>query len=301
MGEVKHIPVMSEEIIAILSKIDNLSYVIDATVGLGGHAFEILSSFPRVRLLGIDQDDQALVMAAQRLECFGERVLLLKSNFKHIDEIVKTYLLKEENADAILFDLGVSSLQLDDEERGFSFNKEGPIDMRMDKDATVTACDLINKLTYDELAKIFYEYGEERFSRLLAKAIVRHRDRYGQISSTSELVDIIRGALPAKVQRRMGKHPARRVFQALRIAVNDELNALKMGLEKSVGCVRSGGIIVVLSYHSLEDRLVKHTFKRWETDGLGSLYTKKPISPKAEEIKSNPRSRSAKLRAFAKF
>ena len=300
MGEIKHIPVMTGEIISILSKVDKLSYVIDATIGLGGHAFEILSSFSEVRLLGIDQDDQALAVAAQRLECFGERVLLLKSNFKHIDEIVKTY-LKEEKVDAILFDLGVSSLQLDDEERGFSFNKEGPIDMRMDKDATVTACDLVNKLTYDELSKIFYEYGEERFSRLLAKAIVRHRDRYGQISSTSELVDIIRGALPAKVQRRTGKHPARRIFQALRIAVNDELNALEMGLEKSLRCVRSGGTIVVLSYHSLEDRRVKHAFKRWKSDGLGSLYTKKPISPKEEEIKSNPRSRSAKLRAFVKF
>jgi len=299
MGSIDHIPVMSEEIIDILSQIDELDLLVDTTVGLGGHALRICSTFPNVVILGVDQDEEALAIASNRLADFKDRVILIKSNFKFIDEVMKSH-LPGQVADAVLFDLGVSSMQLDDGERGFSFNKEGPIDMRMDKQSSISAQDLINTLTVDELTEIFYKYGEERHVRLLAKAIVRYRDRRGQISSTTELVNIVRDALPAKIQRRMGKHPARKIFQALRIAVNDEINALKQGLASSIDCVRSGGVIIALSYHSLEDRLVKHTFKQWESDGLGRLYSKKPILPKTEEVENNPRSRSAKLRAFIK-
>ncbi|HPP14012.1 MAG TPA: 16S rRNA (cytosine(1402)-N(4))-methyltransferase RsmH [Acetomicrobium flavidum] len=299
MGSIDHVPVMSDEIIDILSKIDRLDLLIDATLGLGGHALRICSTFPSVVILGVDQDEEALAVASKKLADFKDRVMLVKSNFKLIDDIVMSH-LSGRLADAVLFDLGVSSMQVDDEERGFSFNKEGPLDMRMDKQGAISAYDLINKLTVDELTEIFYKYGEERYSHLLAKAIVRYRERHGQISSTTELVEIVRNALPARIQRHMGKHPARKIFQALRIVVNDEINALKQGLTKSVDCVRSGGVIIVLSYHSLEDRLVKHTFKQWESDGRGRLYSKKPILPKPEEVERNPRSRSAKLRAFIK-
>jgi len=281
MGSIDHVPVMSDEIIDILSKIDRLDLLIDATLGLGGHALRICSTFPSVVILGVDQDEEALAVASKKLADFKDRVMLVKSNFKLIDDIVMSH-LSGRLADAVLFDLGVSSMQVDDEERGFSFNKEGPLDMRMDKQGAISAYDLINKLTVDELTEIFYKYGEERYSHLLAKAIVRYRERHGQISSTTELVEIVRNALPARIQRHMGKHPARKIFQALRIVVNDEINALKQGLTKSVDCVRSGGVIIVLSYHSLEDRLVKHTFKQWESDGRGRLYSKNPycLSPK---------------------
>lgn len=299
MGSIDHVPVMSDEIIDILSKIDRLDLLIDATLGLGGHALRICSTFPSVVILGVDQDEEALAVASKKLADFKDRVMLVKSNFKLIDDIVMSH-LSGRLADAVLFDLGVSSMQVDDEERGFSFNKEGPLDMRMDKQGAISAYDLINKLTVDELTEIFYKYGEERYSHLLAKAIVRYRERHGQISSTTELVEIVRNALPARIQRHMGKHPARKIFQALRIVVNDEINALKQGLTKSVDCVRSGGVIIVLSYHSLEDRLVKHTFKQWESDGRGRSCSKKPILPKPEEVERNPRSRSAKLRAFIK-
>jgi len=234
--------------------------LIDATLGLGGHALRICSTFPSVVILGVDQDEEALAVASKKLADFKDRVMLVKSNFKLIDDIVMSHLLGRL-ADAVLFDLGVSSMQVDDEERGFSFNKEGPLDMRMDKQGAISAYDLINKLTIDELTEIFYKYGEERYSHLLAKAIVRYRERHGQISSTTELVEIVRNALPARIQRHMGKHPARKIFQALRIVVNDEINALKQGLTKSVDCVRSGGVIIVLSYHSLEDRLAKQELK----------------------------------------
>jgi len=299
MEVISHIPVLTNEIIDILSLSDDIKLVVDATVGLGGHAYALLSTFPDIKLLGLDQDERALAIASERLKPFGERVLLVKSNFRFIDDVVKNS-FRYAAVDAILFDLGVSSLQLDDDERGFSFNKPGPIDMRMDHCAELTAFDIINRYSVEELSDIFYKYGEERYSRQIAKAIIRYREREGLIASTAKLVEIIRGALPAKIQRQMGKHPARRIFQALRIVVNDELGALESGLKNSLSCLRSGGLLVVISYHSLEDRIVKHSFKGWDKGGIGKIYSKKPILPKREEIESNPRSRSAKLRVLIK-
>ncbi|KRT36276.1 16S rRNA (cytosine(1402)-N(4))-methyltransferase RsmH [Acetomicrobium hydrogeniformans] len=299
METIRHVPVLTNEIINILSLSDDLKLVVDATVGLGGHAYALLSTFPDIKLLGLDQDETALEIAYERLKPFGERVLLVKSNFRFIDDVVKNH-FRSVAVDAILFDLGVSSLQIDDEERGFSFNKPGPIDMRMDREAKVTAFDIINNYCIKDLSDIFYKYGEERYSRQIAKAIVRYREQKGLIASTAELVEIIRRALPAKIQRQMGKHPARRVFQALRIVVNDELGALESGLKNSLGCLRSGGHLIVISYHSLEDRIVKHSFKDWEKEGIGKIFSKKPILPKREEIEGNPRSRSAKLRVLIK-
>lgn len=299
MEAIRHVPVLTNEIIDILSLSDDIKIVVDATVGLGGHAYALLSTFPDIKLLGLDQDERALAIASEKLKPFGERVLLVKSNFRFIGDVVKNS-FRSVAVDAILFDLGVSSLQLDDDERGFSFNKPGPIDMRMDREAELTAFDIINNYSIKELSDVFYKYGEERYSRQIAKAIVRYREQKGLITSTAELVEIIRGALPAKIQRQMRKHPARRIFQALRIVVNDELGALESGLKNSLGCLRSGGYLVVISYHSLEDRIVKHSFKGWEKEGIGKIFSKKPILPKREEMEGNPRSRSAKLRVLIK-
>ncbi|HOK18994.1 MAG TPA: 16S rRNA (cytosine(1402)-N(4))-methyltransferase RsmH [Thermosynergistes sp.] len=292
-----HIPVLLEEVVSLLSKHLHPKRVVDATVGLGGYAEAILSRFPEISLLGIDRDEEALSIAKDRLSCFEGRFCLVRGDFAELASHLKAK--GWDKADAIVADLGVSSLQLDCPERGFSFDREGPLDMRMSpSENTTTAAQLINELSEDELARIFIEYGEERFGKRMARTIVRWRSSKGPITSTKALVEVIRSSLPAPLQRKLGRHPARRVFQALRIAVNDELEALKTMLESSCSVLYPNGVIIVVSYHSLEDRIVKRHFLMWQHESLGKVIFKGPLTPSAEEIKRNRRARSAKLRAF---
>ena len=283
-----------EEIISSLKGHECLRRVLDGTLGLGGYSEAVLASFPEARVWGVDQDEQALQMASERLRPFADRFAAIHGNFSDLEEIAG------EGApyDAVLFDLGVSNLQISDGERGFSFQYDGPLDMRMDQGLPVTAADIVNECPEKDLAEIFWKFGEERFSREIARGIVRFRQKEGKIRTTATLVAVIRDTLPAPVQRKMGGHPARRVFQALRIKVNDELEALSGGLRGAVSLSGPGGLILVVSYHSLEDRIVKHQYREWQTEGSGKILTKHPLLPGDAEVERNFKARSAKLRVF---
>ena len=267
----------------VLGFLGGLGTVIDMTLGAGGHAEQLLGSGVE-HVIGVDRDPQAIALATQRLARFGERFTALSVRFSEVPA--------ENRADGVLYDLGVSSMQLDRAERGFSYRNPGPLDMRMGPDGE-SARDLVNSLGEEELARIIFEFGEERRSRRVAAAIVRARSR-APISTTDELARVVAGALGA---RRGGPHPARRTFQALRIAVNRELEELTASLPRAVGILAPGGRVVAITYHSLEDRIVKRFFL-----GEPSLevLTKKPIMPSRRETERNPRARSAKLRAAAK-
>lgn len=295
-----HIPVMMSQVMDIhaehLSGRPDLLFV-DATLGAGGHAYEVLRKYPDCRLIGFDQDLDARMLAAERLAEFGERVCVVSENFRMIEQSFSEHAWQK--ADGILFDLGVSNMQLTTPERGFSYQDEGPLDMRMDRGENVlSAEDIVNKSDIKELSRIFREYGEERYAFQIAKAIVRFRDKGGKLSTTNDLTALIRSALPAPVQRKMGTHPARRVFQALRIAVNAELDVLTEGLEGAYAVSGDEAVIIVISYHSLEDRIVKRCFLRWAEGERGKILTRRPLIPTDEEIEDNRSSRSAKLRAF---
>lgn len=289
-----HIPVLLKETIDLLRVEPGKKYI-DATLGGGGHSEEILKRGGK--LLGIDRDPQAVESATARLNQACPPPKVVWGNFENIEKIA------EENSfcrvDGILFDLGVSSHQLETPQRGFSFNQEGPLDMRMDPRLTVAAKDLVNGLTEKELEELFTKLGEEKFARRYAHAMVEYRKRK-ELETCDEVANIILRVAPAR-----GKfdrtHPATRVFQALRIAVNDELNGLKMALPKAVGLLNRNGRIVVLSFHSLEDGIVKRFFSEKQKEGILKIINDKPISPGEEEIKANPRSRSAKLRVAEKL
>lgn len=288
-----HVPVMVKEVLEILDPKPGGIYV-DATVGLGGHAKAIAERIkPDGLLIGIDRDENALRIAADVLK--DSNVRLLHGNFRDIDKLLGAELLGKVRG--ILFDLGLSSLQIEDEKRGFSFLREGPLDMRMGLDAPLRALDIINRSSLEELVRIFKRYGEERNAYMIAKAIVEKRVKK-PIETTTDLVEIIRDALPKPLQRKMGKHPARRVFQALRIKVNEELDSLDEGLKKAFDFLEIGGVLCVISYHSLEDRMVKVFMKRLYEAGMGEPLFKRALCPTEEEVSSNPRSRSAKLRAL---
>ncbi|AFY79390.1 S-adenosyl-methyltransferase MraW [Pleurocapsa sp. PCC 7327] len=276
-----HIPVLSRELIARL-KINPGGHYLDATIGGGGHSRLILETFPDVKVTGIDRDERAIAAAKANLAEYGaERLTFWQGNFADY---------QPENAryDGIIADLGVSSAQLDIPDRGFSFRHQAPLDMRMDRTQSLTAADIINDWDEEELAKIFYEYGEERLSRRIAKQIVRQRP----FQTTTELAEAIARCVPPKY--RYGRiHPATRVFQALRIAVNQELESLERFLDKAPHWLKIGGRIGIISFHSLEDRIVKH---RLRDSPLLEVLTKKPITPQPDEEAQNPRSRSAKLR-----
>ncbi|GAB1542322.1 16S rRNA (cytosine(1402)-N(4))-methyltransferase RsmH [Scytonema sp. NUACC21] len=275
-----HIPVLSREVIEGLAVRPNGHYL-DATVGGGGHSRLILESAPDVRLTAIDQDEDALAAAKKELAAFEERVQFIRTNFA-------AYQFPQNNFDGIIADLGVSSHHLDTPERGFSFRREANLDMRMDRRQSLTAADVINYWDEAELANIFFKYGEERLSRRIARHIVEKRP----FQTTTELASAIASSVPAKY--RHGRiHPATRVFQALRIAVNDELKVLETFLSKAPNALTPGGRIAVISFHSLEDRIVKHTLR---DSPLLQVLTKKPITAQEEEINNNPRARSAKLR-----
>ena len=287
-----HVPVLVAEVIAILQPRPGGCYL-DATVGLGGHAESLLAaSEPSGRLVGIDRDGEALTLARRRLAAFGDRVVLLHHRFEELADLTGA----GTEFDGILFDLGASSLHLDTAARGFSFGREGPLDMRMDQSAGQTAADLVGRLPERELADLIFRWGEDRWSRRIARAIVEAR-RSAPIRTTTRLAEVVGRAIP----RPAGPqhiHPATRTFQALRIAVNDELTGLGHALEEAVSHLRPGGRVAAISFHSLEDRIVKQTWKRLEAAGTGRILTKRPVIPGQAEATANPRARSAKLRAL---
>jgi 16S rRNA (cytosine1402-N4)-methyltransferase len=313
----QHTTVLKEEAVQAL-RIKPDGIYVDCTLGGAGHSLLIASRLKASgRLIALDQDDYALTCAKARLAAYLDRTTLVKSNFRHLREVLLEADVPHKDGwpqvDGILFDLGVSSPQLDEAERGFSYNHDAELDMRMDPSAELTAREVVNKWPEKELARILFEYGEEKFSRQIAAAIVREREK-SEIVTTGRLADIVKQAIPAAA-RRTGPHPARRSFQAIRIAVNDELNALKEALLQSIHCLAPGGRVAVITFHSLEDRICKQTFAKFvETctcppdfpvcvcrkKGLIRLVNRKPIVPGEEELLANPRARSAKLRIAEK-
>jgi 16S rRNA (cytosine1402-N4)-methyltransferase len=296
MGEVNHYPVMYREVLDLL-KVKEKRLVVDCTVGTGHHALRMLEVMaPDARLVGIDKDEESLSVAASRLKGFEGRFTLAKSDFHDLDSVLNGLGIKE--ADAFLFDLGISTYQLLNPERGFSFSKDGPLDMRMDREAFLSAADLVGSLNEDELGDIFKKFGEERYARRVASALVEAR-RKEPIQSTTALADIIYHSVPV-VARHTRIHPATRIFQALRIAVNRELDVIDGAIRKAVSFLTPGGHIGVISFHSLEDRIAKHTMRDLCDRGSLSLVVKKPACPSQEEVNENSASRSAKLRVAVK-
>lgn len=313
MPRVEHLPVLRDEALALLAP-ERGGLFVDATVGLGGHAEALLAGAPAARLVGLDRDAAALARAAERLAPFGDRARLVLANFHRCAAVLADLGVRPGGVAGLLFDLGVSSLQLGTAERGFSFRLDGPLDMRMGL-SELTAAELVNHRAEGELEKIFRDLGEERQARRIARAIVDARAER-PIATTADLKRVIdrakgggpRAAAPAGREGRID--PATRVFQALRIAVNEELAGLQRTIEQAVDMMSSDGRLVVISYHSLEDRIVKHTLRdmaRGEVDRITGrplaesqlleVMTGKPIRPGADEVARNPRSRSARLRA----
>jgi len=287
-----HRPVMAKEVLYWLNPKPGGLYV-DCTLGAGGHTQAILEKTNgQVKIVGIDRDEEALSIAREQLCDYREQLILIKDNFKKLPQILKER--KIERVDGILYDLGVSSMQMDTPERGFSFRYLAPLDMRMDTGQKLTASHLVNQLPERELEDIFFKLGEERWARRVAKFIVQER-RNHPLGTTGDLVEIIRRAIPSEVRRKRRIHFATKVFQALRIKVNAELENLRSGLEVSFDLLRKGGRICVISYHSLEDRIIKEEFKKREGEKI-NILTKKIIKPSFQEITANPRARSAKMR-----
>lgn len=297
-----HKSVLLKEVIEALEIKKDHRYL-DLTLGDGGHSREIIRLGGRI--VGVDADPQALERVRRRFEDEGveeSRFRLISGNFRDIKNLIllQTDTANQKFAGAI-FDLGVSSLQLESPERGFSFSKEGPLDMRLDPGLNVTALDLLNVLTRKELYELFASLGEEERSWGLAGALVRAREVGTVVKTTKDLARLVEGVYKRSGIRDWKIHPATRVFQALRIAVNDELGALKEGLNDCLDLIEKNGTIVVISFHSLEDRIVKDVFKDWQVKGYGEIVTKKPVIPEEREIEENPRSRSAKMRIFKKL
>jgi 16S rRNA (cytosine1402-N4)-methyltransferase len=281
----------------LIAATDRPKLIVDCTAGLGGHSLSLLEAAgPEARLIGMDVDECNLEAAMRRLDGTGRRFRLFRANFTEIRTVLAE--AGETAADVLLADLGVASTQLDDPGRGLSFATDGPLDMRLDDRIETTATELVNSLPQTDLANLIYEYGEERYSRRIARAIVAARKR-GRITRTAELADLVRGAYPAAARRsRRGVHPATRTFQALRIAVNEELEALEQLLAVLPNVVAANGRAGIISFHSLEDRRVKRAFRDLASDDRWELLTKKPVVPGPEETETNPRSRSAKLRGI---
>lgn len=311
MSEFTHRPVLLEECIEALN-IRPEGVYLDGTLGRAGHSREIAKRLTTGRLICVDRDQAALDAARERLAPWMDRTTLVHSNFDRVDEILDE--LSLPGIDGMLFDLGVSSPQLDDGSRGFSYMTDAPLDMRMDQEEGVTAADIVNGWPQEELRRIISQYGEERYAPQIAGAIVRRREDK-PVSTTLELVEIIRGAMPAKALREK-QHPAKRTFQAIRIAVNDELACVERMLQRAVPRLNKGGRLAVITFHSLEDRIVKTglaEFARGCTCPPDfpvcvcgrkpdiKLVNKKPILPSEREIEENPRARSAKLRAAEKL
>lgn len=283
---------------------------VDGTLGGGGHAFEVLKRLSdKGRLIGIDQDGDAIAAARERLSQFGGRAVIVRSNYEQIGEVLSDLGIRE--ADGICLDLGVSSYQLDTPVRGFSYREDAPLDMRMDQRGAMTAKDMVNTYSEAELYRIIRDYGEDRFAKNIAKHIVQNREKK-EIETTKELAEIIRAAIPARIRAADG-HPARRAFQALRIELNRELEVLKNSLDGMIDRLSPGGRLCVITFHSLEDRIVKNCFRVNENPctcppdfpvcmcnkkSRGRAVTRRPIQPSPEEISENKRAKSAKLRVF---
>ncbi len=292
-----HFPVLLEEVIFNL-KPEVGDIILDATAGGGGHARAILEKIaPGGKLITLDRDQEAVRRVREELKDFQENLVALNENFKNVDKVLDSCNI--DRIDGALFDLGMSSFQLDEPERGFSFSKDGSLDMRFNTSEGMTACDVVNKFSMADLAQIIKKYGEERHSKLVAKAIVEYR-RSGRIQTTGELAEIINKAIGRKYSR-LKLHPAARTFQALRIYVNDELGALEEGVKKALSFLSPTARICVISFHSLEDRIVKNIFRTMARVGDLELVVKKPVRPSEGEIDENPRSRSAKLRVAEKL
>jgi 16S rRNA (cytosine1402-N4)-methyltransferase len=289
---VLHTPVLLEAVLEWLRIRPEGTYV-DATVGTGGHAIEIARRLATGRLVGMDRDPRALEIARERLKEFGERVVLVHAEFSRIGEVAAN--LKLAPLDGVVADLGISTLELDDPQRGFSFRWPAPLDMRMNPDSPLTAAEIVNHRPEKELADLLYLRAEERNSRRIARAIVRARP----IRDTAHLATVVAGA--QKVRGRQKLHPATKTFLALRTAVNREEEELGQFLSWTPATLSSGGRWIVLSYHSLEDRMVKRAFQKFEREGSFKILTKKVIQPSVDEIRDNPRSRSAKMRVAEKL
>ncbi len=293
-----HIPALLDEVLHLL-KADREGLYIDGTLGLGGHARELLRRNPRASLIGFDQDEKSLLAAEQTLQDYADRVTLYHSDFRYLPDLDLDF----SRVKGVLLDLGMSSFQLDDPDRGFSYSLEGPLDMRMDLRNKTTAARILDKSSEPRLAQIFWEYGELRQSRKLASAIVSRR-KSAKIATTTELFRIVEDVCRWRAQK--GKtHPAARVFQALRIEVNQELKDLDVFFHRLTRIIPSGARLAVISFHSLEDRIVKHTFAEMASDRDAAprlkIMTRKPIVPSPQEVSRNFRSRSAKLRVVEKI
>jgi len=296
---------------SILGQIET-GIVVDCTLGFGGHSKAILERFPKVKVIAIDQDEDAIVAAKEELRSFENRIELAHSNFSFIKQVLKERKIDEVRG--IIADLGVSSMQIDSETRGFSFRFDAPLDMRMDANADVpTAAELLLEMNETDIANTIYQYGEERHSRRIARRIVNEREAGRPITTTKQLADLVASAVPGKRQQ---IHPATRTFQALRIKVNEELDILENFLKNATDVLVVDAVLAVITFHSLEDRIVKNTFQRLAgkcicppriptcvcgAKKIATILTKKPIVPSEDEQKFNPRSRSAKLRAIKKL
>ena len=312
MIEFAHIPVMPEETISSLGIREDGIYV-DGTAGGGGHSALIAERLSdRGRLIALDQDEEAIEAASEKLEQYGDRVTIIRSNFRNIKQVVDDLGIREVNG--IILDLGVSSHQLDDPDRGFSYMNDGPLDMRMDKRVSLDAQYIVNFYSQNELTHIIRDYGEDRYAARIADAIVRNRE-HGEIKTTAALAEIVREAVPGKAKY-TGGHPAMRTFQALRIAVNGELDVLRDSIDTMIDLLSDGGRISVITFHSLEDRIVKEAFRRNENPctcppsfpvcvcgkkSKGRCIGKKPVTAGEKELIDNPRSHSAKLRTFERI
>lgn len=308
--EFKHIPIMLEQVLNGLDIKPDGIYV-DGTLGGAGHSYEIAKRLTDGgRLIGIDQDEAAIKAAGERLSEFGDRVTIVRNNYAQMVSILQS--LGISYVDGILLDLGVSSYQLDTAERGFSYMEDAPLDMRMDTRQDKTAKDIVNNYSQAELTRIIRDYGEDRFAAKIADKIVTYREKK-TIETTGELVEIIKSAIPVKF-RLTGGHPAKRTFQAIRIELNRELSVLEESIDGMIDLLADGGRMAVITFHSLEDRIVKSAFKRAESPctcppdfpvcvcgkkSKGSVVTRKPILPSIEEMEENPRAKSSKLRIFA--
>ena len=303
----EHLPVLTDRVVGLLAPAGP-GLLVDATVGLGGHAEALLRAEPEFQLVGLDRDPQALTRAGERLQPFGDRVQLVEETFDRLPLVLRRLGLGAPVA--VLADIGCSSLQLDSAERGFSFASDGPLDMRMGGTGP-TAADLLERAEWEELVRILRDYGEERRARAVARAIVRRREQ-DPLRTTAQLSRLVQDVIGGR-ERRI--HPATRTFQALRIAVNDELGQLERFLEPAIRSLKTGGRIAVISFHSLEDRIVKHTLRRLagrctcppdfpicrcNPQRVVEVLTRSPVRPDEEEIGRNPRARSARLRAAQK-
>lgn len=289
--KILHTPVMVKEVLSFLSPGEG--FYVDCTLGTGGHTRALLEASEKVKVVGIDKDGEALEVAKQMLREYGDRVTFIQGNFRWLSSLLKRVGI--EKVKGILYDLGVSSLQLEDPRRGFSFQKEGPLDMRMDRTSSLTAAELLNTLSLEELEEVFFRLGEERWAGRISKFVIEER-RKNPLRTTRDFVEVLRKAIPSGARRGKRIHFATRSFMALRIKVNDELTSLKEGLKESLKVLNSGGRLCVISYHSLEDRIIKNFLKEEEGKNFSSLH-KGVIRPSREERERNPRSRSAKLRA----